>query len=109
MELQEHELVCRGCEGSGIKDNDEIALVVCQKCGGSGKVDWISNAMGSVPSIIQGVTFQQPPSDINFCCDNEEVLRITKDAFYIKGNKIADDNKIYDAFVDFFKQCGTYI
>ncbi len=41
-------------------------------------------------------------------CEGEEVIRITKDSFYVKGKKIVEDKKLYDAFVELFTQRGTY-
>jgi len=55
-ELKEGEVECRKCEGKGIcnnipKDNNfrgaasPAILGSCSKCNGSGKTDWVSNAM----------------------------------------------------------------
>jgi hypothetical protein len=55
-ELKEDEVECSKCEGQGICNNipDDNTLIgaarppilgTCSKCNGSGKTDWVSNAM----------------------------------------------------------------
>jgi len=114
MNLQEYEVICNKCDGEGAihSDDPQGASVTCPKCDGEGKVDWVSNAMEGVLSFnkLHGTfTSINPCADINFQVEGKELLRITKDAFYIKGRKVVNDDKIYNAFVDFFKQTGTYI
>lgn len=45
--LQECEMICDKCEGTG---NGDSNFVRCKKCLGAGKVDWIENAMGGKPN-----------------------------------------------------------
>jgi len=113
MELQKHEVICSKCDGLGVfhSDNSPDSSFICNKCGGVGKVDWVTNAMVQKdPSYFNAskIFETNPCSDISFYHEGIESLKITKDGFYIKGKKVADDNKIYDAFVDFLKDAGTY-
>jgi len=48
-DLKEGEVICSKCEGRGSlpsKFNPYELASICPKCGGEGKVDWITNAMG---------------------------------------------------------------
>lgn len=47
IELQEHEIICPKCNGSGA---DKDGQYICRKCSGTGKVDWISKAINK-PNI----------------------------------------------------------
>jgi len=53
MNLQEGELICDKCNGTGqsIEELTETSKkwTWCSKCYGSGKVDWIDNIMGRRP------------------------------------------------------------
>jgi hypothetical protein len=52
--LQEGEMICDKCEGTGEGDSN---WVKCKKCLGEGKVDWIENAMGGKPNKQPGFIF----------------------------------------------------
>ena len=40
--------ICNLCNGSGIDDSFDIAFPdTCPKCGGTGKVDWVKQILGS--------------------------------------------------------------
>jgi len=45
MELEEGEMVCDKCEGTGWM-NHHWADLPCEKCNGKGKLDWIENIVG---------------------------------------------------------------
>jgi hypothetical protein len=45
--LNEGEMICDKCEGTGEGDSN---WVKCKKCLGKGKVDWVENAMGAKPT-----------------------------------------------------------
>lgn len=53
--LNEGEMICDKCEGTG-EDSSQSASSVysftrfCKKCLGTGKVDWVENAMGKKPN-----------------------------------------------------------
>ncbi len=53
MQLKEGEMICRQCKGHGeiIKKIDDIdrILKTCNKCFGTGKLDWIENIVGKDP------------------------------------------------------------
>jgi len=44
---------CPECNGKGNKENEYNWSILCQKCHGSGKLDWIENIKGKepIPSI----------------------------------------------------------
>jgi len=114
MNLQEHEVICSKCDGEAFVTFDGSIREVCHKCGGEGKVDWVSNAMQeasclSTISQLHTTLSSLPSNDITFHFEGEDVIKLTKDSFYVKGKKIADDKKLYDAFVNFFRGVGTYI
>jgi hypothetical protein len=47
--LNEGEMICDKCEGTGKESNTSASTLYsrfCKKCLGSGKVDWVDNAMG---------------------------------------------------------------
>jgi DnaJ-class molecular chaperone len=44
--LKDGEVICSKCNGEGnCKFNNDVCIW-CSRCQGTGKVDWISNAMG---------------------------------------------------------------
>ena len=50
MKLNEGEVICGGCKGSGVVRAWNVAYtamktVVCGQCKGKGKIDWITNIM----------------------------------------------------------------
>ena len=125
MELQEHEVICSKCKGKKAihSDDPQVMSSMCSKCGGEGKVDWITNAMSKPTDsfISPGVYVKEidlsthVPNDtiqydtFHFGSDGDELIRFSKDGFYVKGKKVADDKKIYDAFVEFLRGVGTYV
>ncbi len=63
MELEPGEVVCDQCKGTGYPNNNEIDynnkfyynhLDVCDKCNGSGKLDWIENIVGKKSRTFNG-------------------------------------------------------
>ena len=47
--FRDEDMMCETCEGHGTtieKDKSSFLRSTCPKCGGVGKLDWISNAMG---------------------------------------------------------------
>ncbi len=53
MKLEDGEVICSRCEGRGnIKNegNSYLHYTSCPKCHGEKKLDWISNAMGELPT-----------------------------------------------------------
>ncbi|MCK5613597.1 hypothetical protein KAR91_67635 [Candidatus Pacearchaeota archaeon] len=49
FKLEEGEMVCNQCEGSG---KSWIYTTLCSKCQGHGKVDWVENIVGRKPALI---------------------------------------------------------
>lgn len=111
MELQEHEVICDKCHGDPMIDEEGHISILCERCGGTGKLDWVDKAMAGAKKVATPMFLNSmdPPSDITFYAkDQEEMLKITKDGFYVKGKKISDDKKVYSAFVKFLQEAGTY-
>jgi len=103
---------CKECNGSGILPLDDFA---CSNCGGSGKVDWVTNAMESIKKsdflYNQGSISlaTNAPADIEFYTNNIVFLKICQNGdFLVKGKKVKNDKKIYDGFVEFLKSAGYY-
>jgi hypothetical protein len=53
--------------------------------------------------------FFEDPECINFIIENDEIIKICADGkFIVKGKEVTEDDKLYDAFVEFFKDSGYY-
>jgi hypothetical protein len=52
MKLKEEEVICSRCNGNGWIEEDRLSTISkklylpCSKCGGFGRLDWISNVVG---------------------------------------------------------------
>ena len=47
IELNDGEMICSRCDGSGVHYNrNDKSTFVCSKCNGDGKLDWIENIVG---------------------------------------------------------------
>ena len=51
IELEPGEVICKECNGSGKKDEENTDIVFkifnqCKKCHGKGKLDWVENVVG---------------------------------------------------------------
>jgi hypothetical protein len=58
IELNEGEVICSACKGRGIitgKGFDDMTSI-CEKCNGHGKVDWVTNAMGTPKRKFYGTS-----------------------------------------------------
>lgn len=113
MELNEGEKMCEECAGAGEVIGDYPYSETCDECGGKGKVDWVSKAMGAIKQSdlfhVGNPVSIQKENDITFYQDKQEVLRIcTNGDFFVKGAKAANDQKVYEGFVDFLKGAGFY-
>lgn len=119
--------ICSKCKGEKVtteypsKENNLQSPMVsqCDKCGGTGQVDWVTNAMTSsnFPTLSYNnmpgtnIASFQPPNEITFFPDGQtEALKICGNGdFFVKGKKVTNDKKVYKAFVDFLKGQGVYI
>lgn len=48
--LKDGEEYCNHCDGTGYEPNQDYTnewLLLCEKCAGAGKVDWVTNVMGA--------------------------------------------------------------
>ena len=50
MELEEHEIICPDCKGTG----DSQAYQLCETCYGKGKLDWVEQVTGREPPKFHG-------------------------------------------------------
>ncbi len=46
MKVEEGEMACNDCKGTGNIEFNADVLITCIKCQGAGKVDWIENIVG---------------------------------------------------------------
>jgi len=118
MKLNDGEVKCSKCEGTGKepKSKEDCLIYGCEFCGGTGKVDWVENAMKSIKndSLFHAgnmIASFNPTCDITFYTDgNTESLRLCGNGdFIVKGKKLVNDKKLYEGFVDFLKDAGYYI
>ena len=86
---------------------------ICDRCGGVGKIDWVTRAMGESPNrlnnlnIMSGHTHSHVlPNELSFQIGGTEMLKISDEGFYIEGEKIEDKNKIYERFSKFMTDAG---
>ena len=84
LKLEEGEMICDKCEGTGTAKGEE--WISCSKCLGSGKVDWIENIMGKK---IPGNIFIDSSSLDNFTALNIEASSLTINGYtldvYVKN------------------------
>ena len=130
MELNPGEYLCKKCHGKGIwhgtsehkhnmhNHSSSYAVEwVCNKCNGTGKLDWVTNAMVRPPHTY--LTSQMPShthaslaslnNDITFSAGGaggSEMLKISEDGFYVDGEKVEDKLKVYERFNDFLVASG---
>ena len=120
-----HKVKCNKCGGNGstyhshshhVHGNSHAVADVCTKCGGAGKLDWITNAMESIDKNVINIASLPAhthgnlaaPSTIEFYSgDGTEMLSIKDDGFYVKGKKVVNDLDIYNEFKAFLKQAGV--
>jgi len=67
MKLKEWEDKCVECNGSGIKDEEDLSLPyycrrVCQTCQGSGKLSWLEKIFGKNSQLE---VWLSPPAGFN--------------------------------------------
>jgi len=115
MEIKDGEVECNKCYGAGIIDEDDsTVMLTCQRCSGTGKLDWISNAMVEIDktSLLHDCTKVMslaPNSDIIFYIHNKEYLKICDNGdFLVNGQLAKNDQAVYDGFVNFLKSTGFY-
>ena len=53
--------------------------------------------------------FQLEPENIIFSLENEEMLKITPDGFYVKGKLVSDDKEIYLGFKEWLTKANNFI
>ncbi len=46
LHLEEWEMLCDMCKGSGDDPSSKTFTTICPKCQGAGKVDWLENILG---------------------------------------------------------------
>ena len=51
-ELKEYEEICPECCGKGEKINP-MMIWRCEKCGGTGKIDWLEKMFGKKLNVLQ--------------------------------------------------------
>jgi len=94
---------------AGVSESYAVETV-CTRCHGSGKLDWITNAMGEgkSPFLHHAVNplLSANNNDITFYSNGKTMLEVKSDGFYVQGRKIKDDQKVYDRFNKFLRGNG---
>lgn len=72
--------------------------------------DWITTYTGALDLDIGNDYFDNRlgANDINLTAGGEEMLRVAKDGFYIRGVRVEADEKEAKAVYEAFKQWMTY-
>lgn len=95
-DLKEGEVLCDICNGYGYSVHDHWGKMVCKKCNGEGKLDWIERIVGK-KNEIQGWSGYTASSGWSGCSG-----WTTGSSFYISGTGYADTsgystgNIVYD-------------
>jgi RecJ-like exonuclease len=109
--LKEGEMICPICKGTG---NDKENVFVCEKCDGSGKVDWVSNVITQnkeitsldrinvrrliihLKSLVNKIQFE-PVNNLSM-----DVLKEMMGNYLtaLKDKKVIDDYEITKAFAE---------
>ena len=107
--LEEGEMICPICNGNGqFKDS----IYVCEKCDGSGKVDWVSNAITRKKelTILDSINVRKAVAHLKSLVNNlqfEPADNLTIDTLKgmmgnyltaLKDKKAIDDYQITKAF-----------
>jgi hypothetical protein len=83
--LQDGEMICDKCEGTG---ETGTSWVSCGKCLGMGKVDWIENAMGG-----------KKPPDLTFFASSSGFSNMVNTAINIKTESLIINDKPIDKYI----------
>ena len=72
--------------------------------------DWVQQYTGALDLEIENDYFSNRlcTDDINLTAGGEEMLRVAKDGFYVRGVKVEADEKEAKAVYEAFKQWMTY-
>ena len=135
MKLEPGEYTCPKCSGSGKlyeshthnynsnhapahnHNNGQSYAVetICNRCCGSGKIDWVQKAMGEQknnnplfhPGGGHTHVATMPNDAISFNVNNgDEMLKIAKDGFYVDGEKLDDPHDVYNRFNQWLVSAG---
>ena len=72
LHLEEWEMLCNECNGSGDDPSSKTFTTVCPKCRGTGKVDWLENILGkkrilratfSHDDMVDSMSYMRIPSE----------------------------------------------
>jgi len=82
IELEEGEVICARCEGAGCLpstiDAIDILQETCLKCNGKGKLDWISNAMGTRKRKLAAQWTIENDISPTFCFSDEVITKMSE-------------------------------
>jgi RecJ-like exonuclease len=80
LHLEEWEMLCNKCNGSGDDPFSNTFTTTCPKCRGAGKVDWLENILGK-KRILRGT----------FSYDDTAYMKIPNEIMDEMGKRIAED------------------
>jgi len=89
MDLEEGEVICSKCKGKGLILHNDIKKMDynCGKCNGTGKTDWITNAMSRDFSYIEPGAMMNPCAEVELYYEGIRTIKTTTDGFKIWGQK----------------------
>jgi RecJ-like exonuclease len=98
IKLEEGEMICPICKGTGNDIND---IYICRKCDGIGKIDWISNAVigNKKLSILNRIDVRKAISTIKQIAWSEDFDNI--DIFNKKMKEHLESLQVSKAIVDY--------
>jgi len=84
LHLEEWEMLCNECNGSGDDPSSKTFTTICPKCQGAGKVDWLENILGK--KRILRTTFSHDDM-----VDSMSYMKIPNEIMDEMGKRIAED------------------
>ena len=102
MNLNEGEIICPKCDGTGNTKGNEFRF--CDKCFGEGKLDWVSNVMGKIippSSPLNRLNVRRLVYYIRNTLDNMFVESAsTNEALKVIMDSLVDRQAVYDYKID---------
>jgi len=92
--LNEGELICDECEGTGYSRKVNIICFKCPKCDGKGKLDWVTNAMGNSCPLWGEITLKSYNGAVFVDCEGESGTTYPIGTLSKPVNNLADARKI---------------
>lgn len=98
---------------NGQYSSSYAAEVVCTRCHGKGKIDWVQKLMGEqknkevfAPAHNHSLLSIPTNNNIQFSCGGDTILELTNDGFYYKGKEVKDVKNVYKRFNEWLVSSG---